>query len=89
LAGGTHAGAAFGNDEGWGDFSSWANAYQQLGAVCALLQDTARSWHDAGYVNIRLCANYDGLPVYGPETHTAMEWFHTAAFLAPPAYSFG
>ena len=34
-------------------------------------------------------ANYDGLPLYGPGTHTAQEWFNTNAFLAPPAYTFG
>jgi hypothetical protein len=49
--------------------------------------DTANAGTVLGENPIR--ANYDGLPVYGPGTHTAQEWFNTAAFLAPPAYTFG
>ncbi|MFN7997048.1 MAG: hypothetical protein U0Q18_25770 [Bryobacteraceae bacterium] len=49
--------------------------------------DTANSGTVLGENPIR--ANYDGLPVYGPGTRTAMEWFNTAAYLAPPAYTFG
>jgi hypothetical protein len=49
--------------------------------------DTANAGTVLGENPIR--ANYDGLPIYGPGTHTAVEWFNTAAFLAPPAYTFG
>jgi hypothetical protein len=49
--------------------------------------DTANSGTVLGENPIR--ANYDGQPVYGPGTHTAQEWFNTAAYLAPPAYTFG
>jgi hypothetical protein len=49
--------------------------------------DTANAGTVLGENPIR--ANYDGLPVYETGTHTAQEWFNTAAFLAPPAYTFG
>jgi hypothetical protein len=49
--------------------------------------DTANAGTVLGENPIR--ANYDGLPLYGPGTHTAEKWFNTAAFLAPPAYTFG
>jgi len=49
--------------------------------------DTANAGTVLGENPIR--ANYDGLPLYGSGTHTAQEWFNTAAFLAPPAYTFG
>jgi len=49
--------------------------------------DTANAGTVLGENPIR--ANYDGLPLYGPGTHSAQEWFNTAAFLAPPAYTFG
>jgi hypothetical protein len=49
--------------------------------------DTANAGTVLGENPIR--ANYDGLPVDGPGTHTSQEWFNTAAFLAPPAYTFG
>jgi hypothetical protein len=49
--------------------------------------DTANAGTVLGENPVR--ANYDGLPLYGPGTHTAQEWFNTAAFLAPPAYTFG
>jgi hypothetical protein len=49
--------------------------------------DTANAGTVLGENPVR--ANYDGLPIYGSGTHTAQEWFNTAAFLAPPAYTFG
>ena len=49
--------------------------------------DTANAGTVLGENPIR--ANYDGLPLYGAGTHTAQEWFNTAAFLTPPAYTFG
>ena len=49
--------------------------------------DTANAGTVLGENPIR--ANYDGLPLYPSGTHTAQEWFNTAAFLVPPAYTFG
>jgi len=49
--------------------------------------DTANAGTVLGENPIR--ANYDGLPLYGAGTHTAGQWFNTAAFLTPPAYTFG
>ena len=49
--------------------------------------DTANAGTVLGENPVR--PNYDGLPLYGPGTHTSQEWFNTAAFLAPPAYTFG
>jgi hypothetical protein len=34
-------------------------------------------------------ANYTGAPVFGPDTHTAQEWFNPAAFAAPAPYTYG
>ncbi len=34
-------------------------------------------------------ANTTGQPVFGPRTRSADRWFNTAAFAAPPAYTFG
>ena len=49
--------------------------------------DTANAGTVLGENPIR--ANYSGLPLYPSGTHTAQEWFNTAAFLVPPAYTFG
>jgi hypothetical protein len=49
--------------------------------------DTANAGTVLGENPIR--ANYDGLPLYGRGTHTPEQWFNTAAFLVPPAYTFG
>jgi len=49
--------------------------------------DTANSGTVLGENPIR--ANVTGQPVFGPGTHTAAEWFNPAAFVAPPAYTFG
>ncbi len=49
--------------------------------------DTANAGTALGENPIR--ANYTGQPVFTTGTHTAMEWFNTAAFAAPPAYTFG
>jgi Carboxypeptidase regulatory-like domain len=49
--------------------------------------DTANSGTVLGENPIR--ANVTGRPVFGPGTHTATEWFNPAAFVAPPAYTFG
>ena len=49
--------------------------------------DTANAGTLLGENPIR--ANYTGAPVSGPGTRTAELWFNTAAFAAPPAYTFG
>ena len=49
--------------------------------------DTANSGTVLGENPIR--ANYTGQPVFGPGTRTATRWFNTAAFAAPPAFTFG
>jgi hypothetical protein len=49
--------------------------------------DTANSGTVLGENPIR--ANYTGVPVFGPGTRTAAEWFNAAAFATPAAYTFG
>jgi hypothetical protein len=49
--------------------------------------DTANSGTVLGENPIR--ANVTGQPVFGPGARTAEEWFSPAAFVAPPAYTFG
>ncbi len=49
--------------------------------------DTANAGTVLGENPIR--ANYNGQPVFGPGTHTAEQWFNTAAFSVPSAYTFG
>ena len=49
--------------------------------------DTANAGTVLGENPIR--ANYTGQPVFGPGTHTMMQWFNTAAFTVPAAYTFG
>lgn len=49
--------------------------------------DTANSGTVLGENPIR--ANVTGQPVFPSGTHTASAWFNTAAFAAPPAFTFG
>src|SRR5712691_8998996 len=49
--------------------------------------DTANSGTVLGENPVR--ANVTGLPVFGPGTHTAADWFNPAAFAAPPAFTYG
>ncbi len=49
--------------------------------------DTANAGTVLGENPIR--ANVTGRPAFGPGTDTAAEWFNPAAFVAPPAYTFG
>ncbi len=49
--------------------------------------DTANAGTVLGENPIR--GNLTGVPIFGPGTHTAAEWFNPAAFAAPPAYTFG
>lgn len=49
--------------------------------------DTANSGTVLGENPIR--ANFTGQPIFGSGTHTASEWFNTAAFATPAAFTFG
>lgn len=49
--------------------------------------DTANSGTVLGEHPIR--ANDTGQPVFGPDTHTTMQWFNPAAFAAPAAFTYG
>lgn len=49
--------------------------------------DTANSGTVLGENPVR--ANVTGLPIFGPGTHTAADWFNPAAFAAPPAFTYG
>jgi hypothetical protein len=49
--------------------------------------DTANAGTVLGENPIR--ANYTGQPIFGPDTRTADHWLNTAAFAAPPAFTFG
>ncbi len=49
--------------------------------------DTANSGTVLGENPVR--ANYTGQPVFGPDSHTAGQWFNPLAFSAPAPYTFG
>jgi len=49
--------------------------------------DTANAGTAVGENPIR--ANYTGQPVFGPGTHTTLQWFNPAAFSTPAAFTFG
>ena len=49
--------------------------------------DTANSGTVLGENPIR--ANVTGQPVFGPGTRSAAQWFNPAAFVAPPAFTYG
>src|SRR6267378_2797022 len=49
--------------------------------------DTANAGTLLGENPIR--ANYTGQPIFGSGTHTANQWFNTAAFTTPAAFTFG
>ncbi|HMK28261.1 MAG TPA: carboxypeptidase regulatory-like domain-containing protein [Terriglobales bacterium] len=49
--------------------------------------DTANAGTALGENPIR--ANYTGQPIFGPGTRTPAAWFNPAAFVAPPAFTFG
>lgn len=80
--------------------SGWANAASknwQLSTVyqvqtgfpftISVFGDTANSGTALGENPIR--ANLTGQPVFGAGTHTAAEWFNTAAFATPAPFTFG
>jgi hypothetical protein len=49
--------------------------------------DTANSGTVLGENPVR--ANATGQPLFGPETRTPDKWFNPAAFVAPPAFTYG
>src|SRR3954471_9346602 len=49
--------------------------------------DTANAGTVLGENPIR--ASYTSQPVFGPGTHSTMQWFNPAAFTAPAAFTFG
>jgi len=72
--------------------SHWelATVYQaQTGMpfTISVFGDTANAGTTLGENPIR--ANYTGAPVFSSGTHNSNDWFNTAAFVAPPAYTFG
>jgi hypothetical protein len=72
--------------------SHWelATVYQaQTGMpfTISVFGDTANAGTTLGENPIR--ANYTGAPVFASGDHNSNEWFNTAAFAAPPAYTFG
>jgi carboxypeptidase family protein len=72
--------------------SSWqfSTVYQVQSGMpftISVFGDTANAGTTLGENPIR--ANYTGQPVFGPGTRTADQWFNTAAFAAPAAFTFG
>lgn len=72
--------------KGW-RVSSIFQAQTGFPLTISVFGDTANAGTVLGENPVR--ANYTGLPVFGPGTHTAERWFNAAAFAAPPAYQFG
>jgi hypothetical protein len=68
-------------------FSTVYQAQSGMPFTISVFGDTANSGTVLGENPIR--ANYTGLPIFGPGTRTANEWFNPAAFAAPPAYTYG
>jgi hypothetical protein len=69
---------------------SFSTVYQvQTGFpfTISVFGDTANSGTVLGENPVR--ANATGQPIFGPGTSTASAWFNTAAFAAPPAFTFG
>jgi hypothetical protein len=83
----------------WGQsgFRNWITKDWRLSAIyqaqsgfpftISVFGDTANAGTLLGENPIR--ANYTGLPVFGPGTRTADQWFNPAAFSTPAAFTFG
>jgi hypothetical protein len=72
--------------ENW-HFSTVYQVQSGMPFTISVFGDTANSGTVLGENPIR--ANLTGQPIFGPGTQTANEWFNPAAFVAPPAYTFG
>jgi hypothetical protein len=72
--------------EHW-QFSAVYQIQSGMPFTISVFGDTANAGTLLGENPIR--ANYAGLPIFGPGTHTAAEWFNPAAFGTPSAYTFG
>jgi hypothetical protein len=68
-------------------FSSVYQVESGMPLTISVFGDTANSGTVLGENPIR--ANYTGEPIFGPGTRTSNEWFNPAAFVTPPAYTFG
>jgi hypothetical protein len=68
-------------------FSAIYQAQAGMPLTISVFGDTANSGTVLGENPIR--ANVTGQPVFGPGTRTANEWFNPAAFVAPPAFTYG
>ena len=69
------------------NFSTIYQVQTGMPFTISVFGDTANSGTVLGENPIR--ANTTGQPIFGPDTHTAAEWFNPAAFATPPAYTFG
>src|SRR5579859_2993999 len=68
-------------------FSTVYQVQSGMPFTVSVFGDTANAGTTLGENPIR--ANYTGQPVFGPGTRIANAWFNTAAFVAPPAFTFG
>lgn len=69
------------------NFSTVYQVQTGMPFTISVFGDTANSGTVLGENPIR--ANATGVPIFGPGTHNAQEWFNPAAFATPPAYTFG
>ena len=69
------------------DLATLYQAQTGMPFTISVFGDTANAGTTLGENPIR--ANYTGQAVFPSGTHTSNEWFNTAAFVAPPAYTFG
>jgi hypothetical protein len=68
-------------------FSTVYQAESGMPLTISVFGDTANAGTVLGENPIR--ANYKGPPIFGPGTRTAAEWFNSAAFATPAAFTFG
>jgi hypothetical protein len=68
-------------------FSTVYQAESGMPLTISVFGDTANAGTVLGENPIR--ANYTGQPIFGPGTRTAAEWFNSAVFATPAAFTFG